>query len=344
MVANPSGSSVERGAEDWADLPATADPLVSGGVVRIDRGDDVLLDAAWGLADRRHGIAMTTGHRLATASATKGFTALAVMSLVDEGVMRLSTTARSLLGSDLPLVPDDVTVEHLLSHRSGIGDYIDDDADAGVYLLPFPLHRFATTEGYLPALDGFPPVFPAGTRFAYSNGGFVLLALLAERASGASFHDLVRERVWEPAGMSRSGFLRSDDLPGDAAVGYVEVDGHWRTNVHHLPVVGNGDGGAYTTSADVRRFWSALYGGRIVRPEVLADMTRTRGSDGDGADYGLGLWLRPGSRRVVLEGLDAGVSFWSVHDPDQDLTCTVISTTDSGAWDTAREIGRRIGL
>ena len=99
------------------------------GVVRVERANKPEFVAAFGLADRAHEIRMTTDHRLAIASGSKGFTALAVMSLVEEGVLDLSTTARSLLGPDLPLVADDVTVEHLLAHRSGIGEYLDDDAD-----------------------------------------------------------------------------------------------------------------------------------------------------------------------------------------------------------------------
>ena len=61
--------------------------------------------------------------------------------------------------------------------------------------MPIPVHELAATEGYLAVLDGYPTVFPAGERFAYCNGGYVVLALIAERASGTPFHDLVRERV-----------------------------------------------------------------------------------------------------------------------------------------------------
>ena len=78
--------------------------------------------------------------------------------------------------------------------------------------------------------------------------------------------------------MADTEFLRSDALPGRAALGYVEVEGQWRTNVFHLPVVATGDGGMYTTTADMARFWTALTAGRIVRPETLADMRRRAAS------------------------------------------------------------------
>ncbi len=90
-----------------------------------------------------HAIPNTVATLFATASCTKGFTALTVMSLVEDGTLELTTTARSVLGEDLPLIADDVTLEHLMAHRSGIGDYVDEDEIESVtdYVLPVPVHR-----------------------------------------------------------------------------------------------------------------------------------------------------------------------------------------------------------
>ncbi|NTW40056.1 MAG: beta-lactamase family protein [Cellulomonadaceae bacterium] len=329
-------------------LESTIDTLAEAGgfagVVRVDGPGGVVLERAYGLADRAHRIPMTTSTQLAVASGSKGFTALAVMSLVQDGTLTLGTTARSVLGADLPLIADDVTVEQLLAHRSGIGEYLDDDADLSDYAMAVPVQHLATTEQFLAVLDGFPTAFPAGERFAYCNGGFVVLALVAERASGVAFHDLVRRRVLAPAAMSETDYLRSDDLPGRAALGYVEIDGAWRTNVFHLPVVGNGDGGAYTTVADMHRFWAALLGGRIVSPATLATMTEPRSDVPEElARYGLGLWLAQQGDGLALEGCDAGVSFRSVHVPSEGLTWTVVSTTGSGAWPVARALTEHLG-
>ena len=173
------------------------------GVVRVDRVGETEVCAAYGFADRAHEIPNTVETQFATASATKGLSALAVMRLVESGTLELGTTARSLLGHDLPTIADDVTVEHLLAHRSGIGDYLDEETheDIAEYVLSVPVHALATAEQFLPVLDGFPTVFPAGERFAYNNGGYVVLALLAERASGIRYHELIRTLVCEPAGM-----------------------------------------------------------------------------------------------------------------------------------------------
>lgn len=309
------------------------------GAVRVDRAGRTELAAAYGLADRSHAIANTVETLFGTASGTKGLTALAVMALVEQGTLALDTTARSLLGKDLPLIGDSVTVEHLLAHRSGIGDYVDEEAISAIsdYLMPVPVHELATTEQYLEVLDGHETVFGAGERFAYNNGGYVVLALLAERASGVQFHELVATLVCEPAGMHDTSFLRSDELPGRAARGYLHADG-LRSNVLHLPVLGSGDGGAYTTVADFSSFWEALFAGRIVSPGTVAEMVRPR----EGARYGLGFHVQPSGDSVWLEGYDAGVSFLSLHQQSSATTCTVVSNWSDGAWPVVKLLDARL--
>jgi CubicO group peptidase (beta-lactamase class C family) len=311
------------------------------GVVRLDVAGDTVLRRGFGLAERAHGRPMTADTRLAVASGSKTFTALAVLSLVEDGVLALDAPAREWLGDDLPLVPDAVTLEHLLSHRSGIGDYLDEDVevDRDAYIMPVSVHLLADTESYVPLLEGHPAKFAPGTGFSYCNQGFVVLALIAERASGTPFHDLVRERVIERAGMRSTAYLRSDALPADAALGYVEMDGEVRSNVFHLPVRGGGDGGAFTTVDDVHRFWPALLEGRIIGPAAVAEMVRPHSEpDEDGRSYGLGLWLSPAEGLVQLIGQDAGVSFTSVHDARREATWTVIANRAGAAWPVQRVV------
>ena len=316
------------------DVDALAQRTGFSGVVYVASAGQVEIAKAYGLADRAHGIANTVETQFAIASGSKALTALAVVSLVDEGVLELGTTARSVLGADLPLIANDVTVEHLLAHRSGIGDYLDEESGAAItdYAMPVPVHALAGTEDFLAVLDGYPTAFPAGERFAYCNGGYVVLALIAGRASGTPFHDLVHERVLDPAGMADTAYLRSDELPGRAAVGYLSDDAP-RTNVHHLPVRGNGDGGAYSTAADIATLWCAFLGGRIVPPRWVAEMVRPRSEvPRESRRYGLGFWLHPSSDVVLLTGYDAGVSFQSSHDPETETTRTVIANSSEGAW------------
>jgi CubicO group peptidase (beta-lactamase class C family) len=309
------------------------------GTVRADRDGEVRLAKAYGLAHRGWGIANTVDTRFAIASGTKALTALTVVSLIEDGRLAPDTTARSLLAGDLPLIDDRVTVAQLLAHRAGIGDYLDEEALAvDDYVLSVPVHELATTEQYLRVLDGHPTSFAPGERFAYNNGGYVMLALLAERASGTSYHELVRRRVCEPAGMGDTEFLRSDELPGRTALGYLAADG-LRTNVLHLPVRGVGDGGVYTTAADVHALWAALFAGRIVSAGWVEEMVRSHSEvPSESMRYGLGFWLHASRDTVMLVGADAGVSFRTVHDPAGRFTHTVLSNTTDGAWPVTRRL------
>src|SRR2546421_137558 len=219
-------------------VDSLADAGGFSGVVRVDRGDEVELAKAYGVAHRGYEIPNTVDTRFAIASGTKGLTAVAVASLIEDGTVDLATTARSVLGEDLPLIGDDVTIEHLLSHRSGIGDYFDEDAGHEIadYVMPVPVHELATTEQYLAVLAGHDTKFPAGERFAYCNGGYVVLALIAERTSGVSFPELVRPRVCEPAGVGDSEVPRSPPIPRRVALGDLPILGGSATKEVHRPM------------------------------------------------------------------------------------------------------------
>ena len=117
---------------DVEDLAARVDILIAdghfSGVIRVNRAGATVLERAAGWAHRAYQVPMTVDTRLAIASGSKWFTALVALSLAADGTMPLATPARELLGADLPLVDDRVTVEHPLAHRSGIGDYLDESA------------------------------------------------------------------------------------------------------------------------------------------------------------------------------------------------------------------------
>ena len=334
-----------RGCRCQKWLNSVAEETGFAGVVRVDRRGETEFARAYGLACRAHEIPNTTGTRFAIASGVKGLTALTVVRLIEDGALRLGTAARSVLGTDLPLIGGGVTIEHLLAHRSGIGDYFDEDAghDITEYVLTVPAQNLVTTEHYLAVLGGHPAKFAPGARFSYCNSGYVVLALIAERVSGVPFPDLVRERVAIPAGMRDTEFLRSDELPGHTAVGYLPIEGVPRTNVFHLPVRGSGDGGIYSTAADISAFWSSLFAGQIVSAGWVAEMMRPR-STAQSSRYGLGFWLHQSTGTVLLTGHDAGVSFRTVHDPERDVTHTVISNSSDGAWPITALLDELLGI
>ena len=328
---------------DQAALEMVCADQAFSGVVTAESGG-VAVAVAVGSADRANGRPNRLDTRFATASMTKGFTAVAIVSLVESGDLTLGTRLRDLVGEDLPNVDPRVTIEALLGHRSGVGDYLDeellDDIDEHVPGIP-SAHSFETPDDYLPLVAAAPQVNPPGERFAYNNGGFIMLSVAIERASGRGFHDIVRDRVFSPAGMTTAGFFRADDLPANTAIGYLRSG---RSNVFHLPVVGGGDGGAYVTAADMTAFWEALFAGRLLSSDNVQMVTAHRSeTNEEGHDYGLGFWLTTGGTAVVLEGMDAGVSCRSSYDPATGATYTVLANDSSCAWPIARHLETVIG-
>ncbi|GIG37776.1 serine hydrolase domain-containing protein [Cellulomonas pakistanensis] len=320
-------------------LHARAEATGLSGVVHVSRGDEVVLARAYGWADRARRVPASVEHRFGVASVAKGFTALTIASLVEEGRLGWDDPVRPVLGGDLPLVDDRVTVDHLLDHTSGIGDYLDESALGSItdHVLTLPPHVLDDTEAYLPMLAPHPQVSEPGERFAYNNAGYVLLALVAQRVAGVPFPDLVADRVLGPAGMTRTGYPRSDEPTADLAVGYLDEEGP-RTNVLHLPVRGSGDGGLATTAADLAAFWRALTTGRIVPLAAVERLVEPRHVvEDEGMRYGRGFWLALGTDELVLEGYDAGVSARTAHDPATGVTVTVLANTSDGAWPVLRE-------
>ncbi|WP_322408931.1 serine hydrolase domain-containing protein [Microbacterium invictum] len=313
----------------------TPHPLIADyhGVLSVRRGDAVLGEWARGFADRTSQTPNSAATRFGLASGTKMFTATLILTLVGDRALLLDTPVRDILGRDLPLVPSDVTVDHLLTHTSGIGDYLDEEVDA-LAPLSIPVQKLDSTAAYLPLLDGHPPKFDAGERFSYCNSGYVLLAVIAERVCGQHFGDLVGNRIFRVADMADSGFPRSDQLPAVTATGYRD-DG--RTNVFALPVVGSGDGGAHSTVADLHRFWEALSAGRILDPALARLLTTPTTADADdGLGYGRGVWID--GEDLVLAGGDHGVTAVSRRHPGSGTTVTGLANVAVPTFTRTRDL------
>jgi CubicO group peptidase (beta-lactamase class C family) len=318
------------------DLESLAVDRDFSGVAAVSRDGRPLAELARGLADRANRRPITPATRFAIASLSKGFTALTVASLIETGELRFDTTLRTLLPDTLPEVDPEVTIEHLLGHTSGVWDYLDEDElhDIDDYVMGRPVHELAAPTDFLPLLGGHPQRSRPGEAFRYNNGGYVMLSIAVEIAAGRTFYEIVQERVLDPAGMTDTAYCRSDDLPAGAAIGYLE---NGRTNVLHLPVRGVGDGGAYSTVADLETFWRSLFAGRILPMTAVERLVEPRTEDPrEGRRYGLGFWLRPDRATVMLEGMDAGVSCRTAHDRASGVTYVVLANTSSGAWPFVR--------
>ena len=246
---------------------------------------------------------------------------------LDDSVKKLLTAKAASNGKAekygaLEWISESVTVRSLLNHTSGVPDYFDEDCvdDFEQALCGNANYHYEKLEDFFPLIEEMwkkqqVPYYSAGT-FKYSNGGFVLLAAVAEAVSGMSFPAFVTQRVFAKLGMRSTGFFRLDEAPPDGivrATGY-QQDGH--SNIYGVPVIGGGDGGAFTTVADMTQFWHNL-DPELTPKSALAPLIEEAWSphiEGDDGLYGLGFWLRKENPRIVfLEGFDPGVQFFSFY-------------------------------
>ena len=126
---------------------------------------------------------------------------------------------------------------------------------------------------------------------------------------------------------------------------FVSIDPHGEASTIALASHpgGSGDGGIYSTAADFRSLWTAFFAELIVSQNWVEQMVRPRSVPSASERYGLGFWLHASTDTVMLEGIAAGVSFRSVHDPRSDVTHTVISNTTDGAWPVTRFLAEQLG-
>jgi CubicO group peptidase (beta-lactamase class C family) len=186
---------------------------------------------------------------------------------------------------------------------------------------------------------------PAGASFAYNNAGYVLLGLIVEQLSGMRFTDYVAEFIFRACGMADTGYFAADQLPPRTASAYIEnADGTWRSNIYAVPIIGGPDGGAYTTAADMARFWQALMDHRLLgtasTTRLLTPQVATQSSP-PYDHYGYGVWIEKsphGVRKYFVEGSDPGVAFRSSFYPEHKLILSVLGNTGRALWPIYRDL------
>jgi CubicO group peptidase (beta-lactamase class C family) len=327
-------------------LDAAIDQHSFSGVIDIRRQDTVLYARAASYADRSNKIANTLETRFGIASGTKFLTALAIGKLVEDERLSVSTRLKDCVALDFPRYSPEITIRHLLTHTSGIPDYYDEGqvTDFDNFVLPVPCCALRGPRDYLAAFPDADMQFKPGERFSYSNGGYILLGIVIEELTGMRYQAFVEENIFQAAAMHQSGFFALNKLPEKTAVGYLEEEMGWRTNIYNLPIVGASDGGAFTTVHDLATLWKAFWRYELLSKELVelyaAPYVRAE-TEGAHKYYGHGLWIDDALGRkqdVYITGGDAGVSFKSSVNRENNLLVTVISNTTHGAWPLLRSI------
>jgi len=285
-IPRPSDLAVPRlkEADALAALTARAGELAKkdefSGVVLVARHGKVVLQKAWGFANRETRVPNTLDTKFRLGSMNKMFTAVATLQLVEAGKLKLDDP----LGKYLPDYPNKdvatkVTVRHLLTHTGGTGDIFGPD---------FEKNRLTLREhsDYLKLYGSRGLDHEPGAEFRYSNYGFVLLGALIEKVTGMSYYDYVQRKIFQPAGMTSTASLAENESVPNRSIGYMKDDGKWVPNTDTLPWRGTSAGGGYSTAGDLLRFAQALESGKLISKASLAAAT-TPYKDGYGFGFGI---------------------------------------------------------
>ena len=254
-----------------------------GCAVGVSQNGKTVFARSYGLADLEHEVPLSVDSPFYMASVSKQFTAMSVLLLAEDGEIQLGDSIRKTI-PELPEYAGRITLYHLLTHSSGVRDYLTLGAMAGL-----PPDSVFTDRGALRLISRQSALnFEPGSEFLYSNSGYVLLSLVVKQVAGKSLDEFAREKIFGPLGMKSTRFQHdhSSLVPGKA-LGYEQRNGAWHVSNSMLDVVG--DGGLYSTVSDMMR-WVANFDDPKVGAKALGTMrTAAKLSTGKEINYGMGL-------------------------------------------------------
>ena len=284
-------------------LEANTEKDVFSGVVLVAHEGQAIFKKAYGMADRERRIPNRVNTRFCIGSMNKMFTAVAIAQLVERGKLSYDDPIGTYLGADWipPEVGHKVKISHLLSHTSGIAEYLTDEfyiSSAGIY---------RTLEDYKPIVKEKSLTFEPGTRWEYCNTGFILLGAIIEKAAGGDYWGYIKEHVYGPAGMENTiGFDRSKTLP-NVAMGYEKVEeagkASWRKTAFAGQIHGSPSGGGFSSVDDLLKFAEALKSDLLISSESRELLMSAKPKLGS-AEYGYGFIIEssPKFGRVIGHG------------------------------------------
>jgi CubicO group peptidase (beta-lactamase class C family) len=335
-------------AEVAKELGAFIDRLAAkdafSGTVLLAKNGKPFFTKAVGIANRDCMSPMRLDTKLNTGSMFKMLTAVAVAQLAEAGKLSFDDKIGKYLDTSWLAQPilDRVTIHELLTHTSGLGSYFNETFERSSRLL------FRNVADYKPLVVGDTLAFEPGTRWQYSNTGFLLLGAIIEKASGEDYFDYIRAHVTGPAGMKNTDCYELDLVNENLAVGYEKEQGpkgvRYRNNIFQHVLRGGPAGGGYTTVEDLLAFDVALRSGKLVSKEALEKMWRAypeRSSPRYG--YGFGIFETPIGRAVGHNGGFAGISADFMMYLDAGYTVAVLSNYGGGAQPVSQKIGTLIG-
>ena len=326
------------------------------GALLITKGDDVEFEYSLGLANRRKGVPITQETQFNLGSINKLFTAVAIAQLVEKEKLSFSDNVGKFL-PDYPndTVRDQITIEQLLTHTSGMGSFIDIE------------HRdqFLAKRKELKSIKDVVNLFKNRPlphkqgEYHYSPDGYEVLGLVIESTSGQDYYDYVREHIYQVANMQDTDCYELDleDSDGRIAVGYTnrdpltgeQIEGGRVDNIKINLIKGTAGGSGYSTTKDLVKFSQALLGNRLLSAEMTAEILKPRIDLGSKngqhkyQGYGFQTFEIEGVKRVGHAGRFAGVNARFDMYLELGYTVVVLSNYDPpAAFNVAEKISEVI--
>jgi len=313
------------------------DAHLFSGVFSVANEQGILFEKCCGFRNKSEDLPNDRNTAFGIASGTKLFTGLAICKLIDAGKLSLDDKLWDIVPFDLGQINKQISIHHLLTHTSGIGDYIDEENPNAVEQMlalykQYPVYLWERLEYYLPMITPLPQKFEPGVRFGYSNAGFVLLGLVVEAITGIPYQQFVSEEMIRPLNLLHTGFYRMDALPANTALGYTEsaMPGQWQTNAFCMPIVGGSDGGLYTCAQDLSILWRAVFACCLFSEKTLQPFLKKQVVRSEKKSYGLGVYRYDNGTDTAYYALggDFGVDFFTAYFPQKGIVASALGNTE----------------
>ena len=318
------------------------------GVLYVTKDKECILEKAYGYAEKGLKVRNFVLTRFGVASGGKLFTAVGILKLAEKGNLNLSDEILKYI-PELPESFKGVTLHHLLTHTSGIGDYFDEYAQESYSSLwnAIPMYKMENPIDFLPMILNKDKIFNPGEKFRYNNAGYILLGLAIERVSGLSYKDYIKNSIFNPCKMSDSGYFKMNMLPPRTAYGYIKLeDGNFRNNIYDLPIIGGPDGGVYVTAVDMAKFWQELLTFELLSEDFTKELFKIHtDTDNEGLGFGYGIWIEHKNyevKKYFLQGYDPGVNFRMVYYLETDVLVLALSNEDTGTKEACEAIEKTL--
>jgi CubicO group peptidase (beta-lactamase class C family) len=294
---------------------------VPGASLLVVKDGAPVVRRSWGMADLENHIAAEPRTNFRLASVTKQFTAAAILLLKQDGKLSLDDPIRKWLPS-LPAVLDPVTIQHLLTHTSGIIDYED--------VMPKGTTKQVHDADVLHLLESQDSTyFTPGSKYQYSNSGYSLLSLIVEKASGKRFAAFLHDRIFAPLGMDNTvAYEEGISTVSNRAFGYTRRDSAWVRRDQSTTSAVLGDGGIYSSIDDLAKWDAALYDSRLLSDESRR-LAFTPHTDTDKPDIKYGFGWRITGETLWHSGETSGFRNVIVRYPSRHLTVVMLTNRDT---------------